>query len=381
MTDPGVIGLSAFPPVSFGYDAIDGLPAALAERGVQRPLIITDTGLVEHGIADRVTATFGAGTDVTVFDGIPPNPTIAGIEAALEIYRDKGCDGIVGLGGGSVLDSGKALRVAVTHDMPVIDFLKDASKITAAVAPYITVPTTAGTGAEITFGGGIHIETGSHQLGIRSIHVKPDLAICDPGLTLTLPPVLTAATGMDAFGHCVEGFLSNNNNPPAEAVALDGIARVVNYIEAATADGSDREARWQLLMAAVQGGMAIYMGLGPIHTLGHIFADSDLHHGALITASAPAVLRYYARDPDAALADDLATLRGAMGIDDDADIADAITDLNTRLGLTSSIRELGYPEKDLDGLAEMAMQVHFNHTAPRKPDKAEFRDIIEDALG
>jgi len=381
VTGHGVIALPSFPPVSFGFDAIDNLPVALADRGVKRPLIITDTGLVEHGIVNTVTDTFGAGSDVTIFEGISPNPTIAGIEAALAVYREKDCDGIVGLGGGSVLDSGKALRVAVTHDLPVIDYLEDPSKITADVAPYITVPTTAGTGAEITFGGGIHIETGSHQLGIRSIHVKPDLAICDPGLTMTLPPVLTAATGMDAFGHCLEGFLSTNKNSPAEAIALDGIARVVNYVESATADGSDREARWQLLMGAVQGGMSIYMGLGPIHTLGHIFADSELHHGALITASAPAVLRFYARDTDTAMADDLATLRGAMGIEDDADIATAIADLNARLGLSSSIRELGYPEKALDELAEMAMQVHFNHTAPRKPTKDEFRDIIEDALG
>ena len=98
--------------------------------------------------------------------------------------------------------------------------------------------------------------------------MQPDLAICDPDLTLTLPPVLTAGTGMDALGHCVEGFLSNSVNPPTEAIALDGITRVVDYIERAVADGSDREARWHLLMAALQGGMSIYMGLGPVHVLG-----------------------------------------------------------------------------------------------------------------
>ena len=134
MTGHGVIALPSFPPVSFGFDAIDSLPVSLADRGVKRPLIITDTGLVEHGIVNTVTGTFGAGSDVTVFDGISPNPTIAGIEAALAVYREKDCDGIVGLGGGSVLDSGKALRVAVTHNLPVIDYLEDPSKITADVA-------------------------------------------------------------------------------------------------------------------------------------------------------------------------------------------------------------------------------------------------------
>lgn len=373
--------LPSFPPVHFDFGAIAALPDALSQRGVTRPLIITDEGLTGHGIVDRVLAAFPAGQDVAVFDGIPPNPTIGGIDAACAVYGERGCDGIVALGGGSVLDSGKALRVAVTHPGPIIDYLKDPSKITAAVAPYITVPTTSGTGAEVTFGGGIHPEPGAHQLGIRSPHVKPDLAICDPDLTLTLPPVLTAATGMDAFGHCVEGFLSNNPNPPAEAIALDGIARVVAHVERATADGGDRDARGQMMMAALQGGFAIYMGLGPIHTLGHIFADSPLHHGALITASAPAVMRFYAANADAALEDRLARLREVMGLAAGADIAAAITDLNTRLGLTSSVRELGYPDTDIDVLAGLAMEVHFNATAPRAPTRAEYRGIIADALG
>lgn len=373
--------LPSFPPVHFDFGAVAELPGALSGLGVKRPLVITDTGLVEHGIAAKLVAAFASADDVVVFDGIPPNPTIGGIEAACEVYKAQGCDGIVALGGGSVLDSGKALRVAVTHPEPIIEYLRDPAKITVNVAPYITVPTTSGTGAEITFGGGIHPEPGAHQLGIRSPHVKPDLAICDPDLTVTLPPTLTAATGMDAFGHCVEGYLSININPPAEAIALDGIARVLKYVDRATADGGDREARWHMMMAALQGGMAIYMGLGPIHTLGHIFADSDLHHGALITGSAPAVMRFYADDPDAPLRDRLAQLRIAMGLPAGADIAQAVTDINTRLGLSSSIRALGYPERNLDDLADAAMKVHFNHTAPRKPTREEYRDIIADALG
>jgi len=373
--------LPSFPPVLFDFGAVEALPAELAARGVNRPLVITDTGLTEHGIVARLTAAFPADAEVVVFDGIPPNPTVAGIEAAAEMYAACGCDGIVALGGGSVLDSGKALRVSVTHPGSIVDYLKDPSKITAVVAPYMTVPTTSGTGAEVTFGGGIHPEPGAHQLGIRSPHVKPDLAICDPDLTLTLPPVLTAATGMDAFGHCVEGYLSSNANAPAEAIALDGIARVMDYVERATADGSDREARSHMMMAALQGGFSIYMGLGPIHTLGHIFANSPLHHGALITASAPPVMRFYAANADDALAAKLARLRAAMGLAAGADIAAAIAAFNTRLGLSNSVRALGYPDTDPEILAGLAMEVHFNAAAPRAPDRAEYRDIIADALG
>jgi len=135
------------------------------------------------------------------------------------------------------------------------------------------------------------------------------------------------------------------------------------------------------MMAALQGGMAIYMGLGPIHTLGHIFADCDLHHGALITASAPAVMRFYADNPDDGLSERLARLRDVMNLPARADIAQAIIDINTRLGLSSSIRELGYPDRNLDDLADAAMKVHFNATAPRKPTRDDYKIIITDALG
>ena len=373
--------LPGFPTVHFDFGAIGSLAGELAARGIRRPLIITDKGLVEHGVVDRLRAALPGNPDIAVYDGIPPNPTVAGIEGALATYRQQDCDGIVALGGGSVLDSGKALRVAATHPEPIIAYLRDPSKITAAVAPFITIPTTAGTGAEITFGGGIHPEPGKHQLGIRSPHVRPDLAICDPDLTVTLPPVLTAATGMDALGHCVEGFLSTNVNPPAEAIALDGIARVVTYIDRAVADGNDREARWHMLMAALEGGMAIHMGLGPIHVLGHVFADSPIHHGALITASAPAVMRFYQHRPDDGLGDRLDRLGAAMGLAAGTDMATGITALNTRLGLSSSVRELGYPNDDPAALAELAVNVHFNATAPVKPTRDEYRDIIADALG
>jgi alcohol dehydrogenase class IV len=372
--------LPGFPTVIFDYGAVGQLAGELKTRGIKRPLIITDKGLTKHGLVDTLRDALSE-FPIAIFDGIPPNPTVGGIEGALTVYKEQDCDGIIALGGGSVLDSGKALRVAATHPEPVIEYLKDPSKITANVVPYITIPTTAGTGAEITIGGGIHPAPGEHQLGIRSPFVQPDLAICDPDLTLTLPPVLTAGTGMDALGHCVEGFLSNSVNPPTEAIALDGITRVVDYIERAVADGSDREARWHLLMAALQGGMSIYMGLGPVHVLGHVFADSPLHHGALITASAPAVIRFYMSKGDAALDGKLDQLCKAIRLPAGTDLATGITELNTRIGLPSSVRALGYPNDDLDKLAGHAENIHFNFTAPIRPTRDEYRDIFADALG
>ena len=369
--------LPSFPKVHFEFGAVAALGDELAARGVGRPLIITDKGLVEHGVLQRVTDALPSDVAASVFDGIPPNPTIAGVEGALEAYRKNDCDGVVALGGGSVLDSGKALRVVATHPDPIIEYLKDPSKITAAVAPYITIPTTSGTGAEITFGGGIHPEPNKHAFGIRSPHVKPDVAICDPDLTVTLPPGLTAATGMDALGHCVEGFLSVNVNPPAEAIALDGIRRVTGFIERAHRDGNDREARWQMQMAALEGGMSIYMGLGPIHALAHTFGDSPLHHGALVTVSAPPVMRFF----DGKVGDRLDRVAEAMGLGAGSDVAAGIADLNARLGIPATVRELGYENTDLDGLAATAEEAHFNATSPIRPNREEYRDIVAQVLG
>ncbi len=369
--------LPAFPKIHFDFGAVAAIGPELAAWGIKRPLIITDAGLVEHGIIAKVKAVMPSGMGYGVFADIPPNPTIAGVEAALDHYRADGHDAIIGVGGGSVLDSGKALRTVATHSGPLIDYLKDPTKITAKVAPYITVPTTAGTGAEITFGGGIHVETNAHALPIRSPHVRPDVAICDPELTMTLPPLLTAATGMDAYSHCFEGYMATTVNPPIDAIALDGIARVIAYIERAVADGTDREARWHMMMAAVQGGMAIYKRLGPVHTLSHVFGDSPLHHGALVALCMPPVMRFYQDRGETRLG----AIAQASGVADQRDLAGAVTALNGKIGLPSGVRELGYPGTDLDALAVDAAKGAFDADAPHKPDQSAYRAIIEAALG
>jgi 4-hydroxybutyrate dehydrogenase len=374
--------IPSFPTIHFDFGAIKELTPELAKRGIDRPLIITDQGLVEHGVYQKLRDALPRNMAVSAFDKIPENPTITGVEQALEIYRANNCNGIIGLGGGSVLDSGKALRVAATHHKSVLDILNNLDKITANVAPYITIPTTAGTGAEITFGGGIHPETNSPALTIRSIHVQPDLAICDPEFTMTLPPRLTAATGMDALTHCVEGFLSNISNPPTEAIALDGTRRVMDFIERAVADGSDREARSQMSMAALQGGMAIYMGLGPIHALSMAFGDSPLHHGTLVTVAMPAVMRFY---NGKITGSGLEKYAEAMHLTGDKEagnrIADAVSEMNGKLGLPSTVRGMGYEKTDIDRMVRECCNSGFNIPAPIRPTSDEYEKLVVEVLG
>lgn len=373
--------LLSFPDVHFGYGALAELGPELVKRGVDRPLIITDEGLVKYGVCGKVCGVLAGQVRVTVFDGIPENPTVQGIENALAAYRAGGCNGIVGLGGGSVLDSGKALRILTHQGGELMDYLRDLGKIGKSVAPYITIPTTAGTGAELTFGGGIHPEPNAPALGCRSPYIRPDLAICDPELTLTLPPRLTAATGMDALTHCLEGFLSTNDNPPTEAVALDGIARVIGYVNRATVSGQDREARSQMMMAALQGGMSIYMGLGPIHAMAMALSDSPLHHGTLVAVLTPAVMRFY----NGMDGGKLQRVAQAMNLkaDDDAGkrIADAVAQMNARLGLPTTVRQMGYEKQDTERMVDEAHRSYFNLQAPKRPTREDYQKLIAEVLG
>ena len=373
--------LPSFPPIFFGLGAVGKIGEALATTNITKPLIITDKGLVEYGVLNHLTESIPSNIDFSVFDDIPENPTILGVENSLNAYRENGCNGIIALGGGSVLDSGKALRVITNQDGRLHLYLKDPSKVTADVAPYITIPSTAGTGAEITWGGGIHPDVDTPAFGLRSPYLKPDIAICDPEITRTLPPKLTAATGMDAITHCVEGYLSNNYNPISEAVALDGIKRVISYIGRAFRNGEDMEARENMSMAAIQGGIAIEMGLGPIHALSMAFSDAPLHHGTLVTVSMPAVMRFY----NGLKGDKLDKVAIAMGLPEGDNsgnrIAEKIEELNLEMSLPSTVRQMGYKKNDLGRMIEDASSSHFNLPAPKKPTKEDYKIIIEEVLG
>ena len=187
---------------------------------------MTDQGVRAAGLVDRVTAHFGGSIPFSVFDRTPSNPTEGAVREGVQAYRAFACDGLVAIGGGSPIDLAKAVALAATHDGPLLTYAAvegGTPRITAAVAPVIAIPTTAGTGSEVGRGAIIILDDG-RKLGLLSPHLVPKSAICDPELTLGLPPLLTAATGMDAISHCIETFLSSAFNPPADGIALDGLA-------------------------------------------------------------------------------------------------------------------------------------------------------------
>ena len=370
--------LVQFPRVHLEFGARAVLPEELLHLRIARPLFVTDRGLVECGVFARVRDTLPAAAPFALFDRIPENPTVAGVEAAFAVYRGHDCDGVIAVGGGSVIDSAKAVALLAGHPERLQHYLGRPERITSQIAPLIAVPTTAGTGSEASRGAGIHPDAESRGSSLGSPFLVPKAAICDPELTLTLPPRLTAGTGMDALSHCVEAFLAKAENPPSDAIALDGAARVARWIERAVADGSNREARKEMMMAALEGGMALSCkGAGPGHAIANAFGDRGLHHGAMVTIALPAVLRLLERH----MPQKMRQLAQAIEAPAGRSAADKIEMLNTRVGLPKNLRALGYRGGDLDELADDAAKSPFNLRATYRPTSTEYRAVMQEVLG
>lgn len=368
--------------IDFDFGAIRCLPTVLPEAGINRPMIVTDPGIVRAGILNRIRDALPSDLQVVVFEGTPPNPTEEAVEAAAAVYRSSEADGLLAVGGGSSIDLAKAVSIMVSHAGPLAQYaaiLGGAAKIRASVAPVVAVPTTAGTGSEVGRGALITLRDG-RKLGFLSPHLIPRRAVCDPELTEGLPPLLTAATGMDALTHCIETFLSPRINPVADAIALDGAARAWRWIGRAVADNSDREARWHMMMASLQGGLTFQKGLGAVHSMSHPLGavkEPILHHGTLNAVILPVVVRFN----EGHVGDKYDRLRGAMGLGDGADLADAILKLNARLGLPANLRAMGVPAGLRDQLVAGAMADHSTATNPRAVSMADFYRLFEAAMG
>ncbi|MBV8168927.1 MAG: iron-containing alcohol dehydrogenase [Alphaproteobacteria bacterium] len=374
--------ISYLTKIQFDFGALALLPAELSNVQIMRPLIVTDKGVATAGLVERVRATLPADMSVAVYDGTPENPTEQAVNDALRAFREQSCDGLIGLGGGSPLDLAKAVRLLATHPGPLAQYAAiegGVARISASLAPMIAIPTTAGTGSEVGRGALITLADG-RKLGLVSPHLIPDVAICDPELTLGLPRGVTAGTGMDAIAHCIETFCSPLVNPPAEAIALDGLARASRHIERVCADGSDRQGRWEMMMAAMEGAMAFQKGLGAVHAMSHPLGSLQaprLHHGTLNAVVLPAVLRFN----HAQLTDKLPRLAQAMGLKPGTDVADAIQDLNARLGLPAGLKAMGVSADILPAMAEAAVKDHCNGTNPRKAEVADYVGLFQAAMG
>ena len=373
--------ISYLATIRFEHGAIGQSGAALEAAGITRPLIVTDAGIVRSGLLDRLSETLGP-MRPPVFDATPPNPTEAAVEAAAGLYASSGCDGLIAIGGGSSLDLAKGVALLATHPEPLERYAAitgGVARISAATAPVVAIPTTAGTGSEVGRAALLTLRDG-RKLGFISPYLIPRQAICDPDLTLGLPAWLTAATGMDALTHCFETFMSPRVNPPADAIALDGAARAWTWLRRAVDDGSDARARWEMMMASLEGGLTFQKGLGAVHGLSHALGGSKdpvLHHGTLNAVLLPAVLRFNA----GTIPEKYDRLRQVLGLPPGTDLAEEVARLVRAIGLPDGLRHMGVRDDMLAPAAAAAVLDHSTATNPRPVDRQHYEELLRQSMG
>jgi 4-hydroxybutyrate dehydrogenase len=368
--DPGVVGL---------------LRDECQRVGISKPLVVSDAGVKAAGVLDHALTAL-RGLPHAVFDATPSNPTEAAVRDAAALLKAQRCDGLVAVGGGSSIDLAKGVAIAATHDGPLITYATTqggSPKISERVLPLIAVPTTAGTGSEVARGAIVIVDDG-RKLGFHSWHLVPKCALLDPALTLSLPPLLTAATGMDAIAHCIETFLAPAVNPPADGIALDGLARGWANVARATQNGHDIDARWQMMSASMQGAMAFQKGLGCVHSLSHSLGgvNPKLHHGTLNAMFLPAVVRFNTEAESVQRERRVQRLAQAMGLagDDAQAVAQALTDMNARLGLPTGLAAMGVTEADFSRVIDGALADHCHKTNPRLATADDYRAMLAAAM-
>ena len=371
--------------IQFEVGAISLLPAECQRIGITRPLIVTDRGVRAAGIVDIALSKFTDSTvQLPIYDGTPPNPNENAVREAVAMFKECGCDGIIAIGGGSAIDLAKGVAVCAKHEGPLKSFAViegGLARITPATAPVIAVPTTAGTGSEVGRGAILILDDG-RKVGVISPHVVPKSAICDPELTLGLPAVLTAATGMDAIAHCLETFMAPSFNPPADGIALDGLWRAWRFIETATQDPKNLEGRTNMMSASLQGALAFQKGLGCVHSLSHSLGGINprLHHGTLNAIFLPAVIQFNRKAASMVNEHKTARIAQAMGLADESQIEDAIRDMTRALGLPTVLRELEVTEDMFPKIIKGALADHSHRTNPREASAEDYQWILEASM-
>lgn len=367
----------------FGAGRISELAEACATAGISKPLLVTDRGLASMEITTRTLDLMEqAGLGRAMFADVDPNPQDKNVAEGLKVYRAGGFDGVIAFGGGSGLDLAKTLAFMAGQTRPLWDFEDIGDWWTradpAGIHPIVAVPTTAGTGSEV---GRASVITNSETHEKKIIfHPKmlPAVVICDPELTVGMPRMITAGTGLDAFAHCVEAYSSPHYHPMSQGIALEGMRLVVDNLPRAYADGDDLEARANMMSAAAMGATAFQKGLGAIHALSHpIGAHHHTHHGTTNAVCMPAVLQFNAP----AIRERFDRAAGYMGIEGGFDGFCAFVDqFNDSFAIPKTLSDLGVTDPDLDVLVRDALQDPSKGGNPVEMTKANTRALFEAVL-
>ena len=370
--------------IRFGAGMIRELPAACLELGMRNALLVTDAGLARLDMAHKaVESCRAAGIGCEVFSDVKPNPVEENVTSGVNAYRAGGHDGVIAFGGGSALDTGKAIALMVGQNRPIWDFEDKEDWYTrvnvAGMAPVVAVPTTAGTGSEV---GRCSVLTDLRDHTKKLIfhpRLLPAIVIEDPELHAGLPAKITAAVGMDALSHNLEAFCAPTYHPLADGIAVEGMRLIKEWLPAACAEGSNLEARGQMLIASTMGATAFQKGLGAMHSLSHpCSANLDTHHGLTNGVVMPYVLVFNRRaikDKMKRLASYLGMKRPSFGA-----VLDWVVELRSTIGIPNTLAELGVTEEHVPGFAKMAMADPSTPSNPVKLSVRKFEKLYRNAI-
>jgi len=353
---PQPVGWNYPTSIRFGPGRIAEIGVACSELGITRPLLVTDPGILNAGtiVADAVECLGGC----PVYGTVRGNPTEADVDGGVSAFIANDCDGVVAFGGGSAMDAAKCVALMSGQTRPLFDFEDredwcDRVDV-AGMAPCVAVPTTAGTGSEVGRAAVVTDERDHTKKIIFHANMLPGRVILDPELTSKLPPDVTAWTGVDALSHCLEALASPVYHPMALGVALEGTRLVKDYLERAVADGSDLEARSQMMVASTLGATAFQKGLGGMHALTHAAGGLlNTQHGQTVAVVMPYVLEF--NRP--AVADTFAAVARYLDLRDQSltGVVDWVLELRERVGIPHSLSALGVSDDDVPTLARMSV--------------------------
>jgi alcohol dehydrogenase class IV len=370
--------------VKFGVGRVTELADHCRALGIHKPLLVTDAGLASLPMTQSVLADLqSAGLGAALFADIRPNPVGANVEAGLAVYRAGGHDGVVAFGGGSGLDIGKLIAFMSGQTRPIWDFEDIGDWWTRAdptgIAPIIAVPTTAGTGSEVGRAAVVTDESNHTKKIIFHPKIMPSVVICDPALSVGMPPKITAGTGMDALSHCLEAYCAPGFHPLADGVAVEGIRLIASALPRVMQDPNDLDARADMMAAAAMGATAFQKGLGGMHALAHpIGALFDSHHGMTNATLMPYVLAFN----QSAIEQRIARLAAYMGLPDASfeGFLQFVLRLRALVGVPHTLGELGVDATRSDEIAEMAVQDPSAGGNPIRFDSSAAKQILAKAF-
>lgn len=357
------------------------------QLGAERVLLVSDHGVEQAGLLEPIRAALdAAGLPHDSALDISSNPLEAEVLGVARIYDDFKANLLLGVGGGSVLDVAKLVRLAATHSGPLAEYddaIGGSAKIKGPLPPMIAIPTTAGTGSEVGRSGVVTIQATNRKTVIFSPLLLPEVAILDPVMTKTMPPGMTAATGMDALTHCIEAYAAIGDHPMADAIALGGVRLCHRSLKAATEDGDNIQARADMLKAAMMGAVAFQKGLGACHSLAHpLSAELGMHHGLANAICLPAVLDFNRAAVPGSIAE-IARQLGVRGNDESTlafECAGAIRALRRSIGLPADLRSQGIDESQLPKLAALAFADSCHELNPRRCSEDDLLALYKASL-